>query len=70
MATEQPCQPLLPKPFAPAGDKRVDQLKEIYINGELETVDTTQWYPRVRRRDFAVGMVVSENGLDDPDQQF
>jgi peptide/nickel transport system substrate-binding protein len=48
----------------------IDQLKEIYINGELETVDTTQWYPKVMRKDFTVGLVVSENGLDDPDQQF
>src|SRR6266478_1699254 len=48
----------------------IDQLKEIYIDGELETVDTTQWYPKVMRKDFSVGMVVSENGLDDPDQQF
>ncbi len=48
----------------------IDQLKQIYIDGELETIDTTQWYPKVMRRDFTVGMVVSENGLDDPDQQF
>ena len=48
----------------------IDQLKEIYIDGELETVDTTQWYPKVMRKDFSVGLVVSENGLDDPDQQF
>jgi len=48
----------------------IDQLKQIYIDGELETVDTTQWYPKVARRDFSVGMVVSENGLDDPDAQF
>ena len=48
----------------------IDQLKQIYIDGELETVDTTQWYPKVSRKDFAVGMVVSENGLDDPDAQF
>src|SRR5260370_37781055 len=25
----------------------IDQLREIYIDGELETVDTTQWYPKV-----------------------
>jgi peptide/nickel transport system substrate-binding protein len=48
----------------------IDQLKQIYIDGELETVDTTQWYPKVARKDFTVGMVVSENGLDDPDAQF
>ena len=48
----------------------IDHLKEIYIDGELDTVDTTNWYPKVMRRDFTVGAVVSENGLDDPDQQF
>ncbi len=48
----------------------IDHLKEIYIDGELETVDTTNWYPKVLRKDFTVGLVVSENGLDDPDQQF
>jgi peptide/nickel transport system substrate-binding protein len=48
----------------------IDRLREIYIDGELETVDTTQWYPKVMRKDFSVGLVVSENGLDDADQQF
>ena len=59
--------------IAPTRDPAViliDQLKQIYIDAELETVDTTQWYPKVMRKDFAVGMVVSENGLDDPDAQF
>src|SRR5260370_36861571 len=48
----------------------IDHLKEIYIDGELDTVDTTNWYPKVMRKDFTVGQVVSENALDDPDQQF
>ena len=48
----------------------IDQLKEIYIDGTLKTLDTTQWYPAVMRKDYAVGVTVSENGLDDPDQQF
>ncbi len=59
--------------IAPARDPAViliDHLKEIYIDGELETVDTTNWYPKVLRKDYTVGLVVSENGLDDPDQQF
>jgi len=59
--------------IAPTRDPAViliDQLKQIYIDGELETVDTTQWCPKVARKDFTVGMVVSENGLDDPDAQF
>ena len=45
----------------------IDQLKEIYIDGQLETVDTTQWYPRIMRRDFTVGLNVSESAVDDPD---
>ena len=48
----------------------IDQLKEIYIDGVLDPVDTTQWYPRIMRKDFTVGLNVSESGVDDPDQQF
>jgi peptide/nickel transport system substrate-binding protein len=48
----------------------IDQLKEIYIDGVLEAVDTTQWYPRIMRKDYAVGLNVTESGVDDPDQQF
>jgi len=48
----------------------IDQLKEIYIDGELEAVDTTQWYPRLMRKDFRVGLNVTESEVDDPDAQF
>jgi peptide/nickel transport system substrate-binding protein len=48
----------------------IDQLKEIYFDGTLNAIDTTQWYPTVMRKDYTVGLTVSENGLDDPDQQF
>src|SRR5437762_5663710 len=48
----------------------IDQLKEIYMDGVLNAIDTTQWYPTVMRKDYTVGLTVSENGLDDPDQQF
>ena len=48
----------------------IGQLKEIYIDGTLNAIDTTQWYPTVMRKDYTVGVTVSENGLDDPDQQF
>jgi peptide/nickel transport system substrate-binding protein len=46
------------------------QLKEIYIDAELDVVDTTQWYPKVTRKDFTVGAVPIETGVDDPDQMF
>jgi ABC-type transport system substrate-binding protein len=48
----------------------IDQLKEIYIDGELEPVDTTQWYPRLMRKDYKVGLNVTESEVDDPDAQF
>jgi peptide/nickel transport system substrate-binding protein len=48
----------------------VDQLKQIYIDGDLEEIDTVNWYPRLMRRNFSVGLNLAENGLDDPDQTF
>ena len=48
----------------------IDQLKEIYIDGVLEPIDTVNWYPRVMRKDFTVTINVSENSLDDPDPTF
>jgi len=46
------------------------QLKEIYIDTELDIVDTAQWYPKVMRREYTVGAVPMETGVDDPDQMF
>jgi peptide/nickel transport system substrate-binding protein len=43
-----------------------DQLKEVYIDGELEIIDTTQWFPRVMRHDYTVAL--SPLGTGDPDQ--
>jgi len=48
----------------------IDQLKEAYIDGELETIDTTGWYPKVMRKDYTVGLNLTGNALDDPDQNF
>src|SRR4051794_7948543 len=30
----------------------IDQLKEVYIDGELEVIDTTGYYPKIQRKDF------------------
>jgi peptide/nickel transport system substrate-binding protein len=48
----------------------IDQLKQIYIDGDLEEIDTVNWYPKVMRKDFIIGLNLQENGLDDPDQTF
>ncbi len=48
----------------------IDQLKQVYIDGELETIDTAQWYPRMIRKDYTVGVNLTGSNVDDPDQQF
>jgi peptide/nickel transport system substrate-binding protein len=48
----------------------IDQLKHTFIDAELEPVDTTQWFPKVRRRDYSIGLNLTGNGIDDPDQTF
>src|SRR5882724_7005999 len=48
----------------------IDQLKEIYIDGELEPIDTTAWFPKINRKDYTVGMNLTGNGVDEPDQNF
>ena len=47
-----------------------DQLREIYIDSELEVVDTTLYYNRVFRKEYAVGLNLTGSSLDDPDQNF
>jgi peptide/nickel transport system substrate-binding protein len=48
----------------------IGQLKDIYIDGTLNAIDTTQWYPTVMRKDYTIAFTVTETGLDDPDQMF
>ncbi len=48
----------------------VDQMKEIYIDGELDVVDTTLFYNRVFRKDYSIGVNATGSSVDDPDQHF
>ena len=48
----------------------IGQLKEIYIDAELNTIDTTQWYPMLMRKDYKVAVNVTETAVDDPDVAF
>ena len=45
----------------------IDQLKEIWVDAELEPVDTAQWYPKVIRKDYTVGLNLTGTLVDDPD---
>ncbi len=48
----------------------IDQLKEIYIDGELDVVETANWFSKVARGDYAIGLNLTGNAVDDPDQAF
>ena len=48
----------------------IDQLKQIYIDAELDPLDTTQWYPKLMRKDYNIGLNITENEVDDPDPTF
>ena len=45
----------------------IDQLKEVYFDGELETIDNTVYYPKILRKDFTVGLNLQTSGPD-PDR--
>src|SRR5712671_1053412 len=48
----------------------IDQLKEIWVDGELDAVETANWVPKLIRKDFAVALSLSGSAVDDPDTQF
>jgi peptide/nickel transport system substrate-binding protein len=49
----------------------IDQLKQIHIDGELELIDTPQYFPKIRRKDFAVALNLQTSGPDpDPIAQL
>ena len=48
----------------------IDQLKEVYIDGELDQVETSNWFSKVARKDYTVGLNLTGNSVDDPDQNF
>jgi len=34
----------------------IDQLKEIYIDGKLDPIETANWFPKIYRKDYAIGL--------------
>jgi peptide/nickel transport system substrate-binding protein len=47
-----------------------DQLKQIGIEAELDTVETANWFPKLARKDYQIGINNTGSAVDDPDQQF
>jgi len=48
----------------------IDHLKTIYIDAELDVVETSVWFAKISRKDYAVGLNLTGNAVDDPDQAF
>src|SRR5205823_1513822 len=47
-----------------------DQLKNIWIDSEVEAVESANYLPKLLRSDFVVALTAIGSGLDDPDQNF
>ena len=47
-----------------------DQLKNIYIDAELDPIETVNWFPQAIRKDYVIGLNLTAAAVDDPDQQF
>ena len=41
-----------------------DQLKQVYIDGELELVETPQYYPKILRGDYGIALNLQTSGPD------
>jgi len=48
----------------------LDQLKDIWIDGELELIETANWVPKLIRKDFTLGINVLGTAVDEPDVYF
>ena len=46
----------------------IDQLHQVYIDGELEPVDTTNCFPKMMRKDYSVALNLQ--GAGDPDRSL
>jgi peptide/nickel transport system substrate-binding protein len=42
----------------------IDQLKQVYIDGELDPVETAAYFPKLRRKDFVVALNLQTSGPD------
>jgi len=48
----------------------IDQLREIYMDGELELTETATWVPKLIKKDYTVAVSVLGAAADDPDVVF
>jgi peptide/nickel transport system substrate-binding protein len=48
----------------------IDHLKTIWMDGTLDEVESGAWFAKVARKDYSVGLNLTGNSVDDPDQAF
>jgi peptide/nickel transport system substrate-binding protein len=48
----------------------IDQLKEIYIDADLDVIETSVYYTKVFKKEYTVGLNLTGSAVDDPDQHF
>jgi len=48
----------------------IDHLKQIYMDGTLDVIETSNWFSTVARKDYQVGLNLTAAGVDDPDAMF
>ena len=48
----------------------ISQLKEIFIDAELDLVETALWVPKLVKREYQIALSQVGNGVDDPDQNY
>src|SRR6266550_6624995 len=48
----------------------IDQMKQIYIDGDLDVVETANWFPKIARKDYTIAGNLTGSGVDDPDAYF
>ena len=42
----------------------IDQLNQVYIDGELELIDTPQYFPKIQRKEYTVALNLQTSGPD------
>ena len=45
----------------------IDQLKQVYVDAELEIIDTAVYYNRVFKKDYSIALNLTGSAVDDPD---
>lgn len=48
----------------------LDQLREVYVEAELDVIETSVYYAKVFKKEFTVGLNLTGSAVDDPDQNL